>query len=223
MPISEEHLKSLTDDKLAQRLFAGQAARHYAAGHVLFRMEERAEFVFLLLNGQVEISYLSPAGQRMIANFAAPGQLIGEIAALDGGRRTASAICVSNCEMMALPRRTVLDELERDGELAMIMIGRLCTRLREMHQSIAGHTMLTLRARLAMRLLHLSKQSQDRHGWVKISQSGLADYTSATRESINKLIGEFRKKGYIETRRGAYRLLQTEPFLELAEEESGVL
>ncbi|MFS4438324.1 Crp/Fnr family transcriptional regulator [Paracoccaceae bacterium GXU_MW_L88] len=218
MVVSKEHLTALTDDPLVINLFAGQTPRRYAAHHVLFRMEERAEYVFLLISGQVEISYLSPNGQRMIANFVPPGGLIGEIAVLDGGRRTATAICTTECELMVLSRRAVIAALEQDGLLATAMIQRLCARLREMHQSMAGHTMLNLRARLATRLIQLSEQTEDREGWVRISQSGLAEYTSATRESVNKIMGEYRQEGFIETRRGAYRVRNEAGLRDMAED-----
>src|SRR5471032_1677842 len=83
-----------------------------------------------VISGTVKISVSSPDGRSAIFNLIGPGEIIGEIAVLDGQARTADATANTNCEIFVIDRREFLPFVRSHPALAMKLIELLCTRLR---------------------------------------------------------------------------------------------
>ncbi|MFE0016463.1 Crp/Fnr family transcriptional regulator [Mesorhizobium sp. NPDC059054] len=190
------------DRDLLDRMFGDAKPERYAAGRLLFLQDDPSDRVYGLLAGSVEISIFSAEGDKLVANLQFPPSLIGEIGVLDGGVRTATAICRSECSIVSLTRKQMLDRIDRDPLLGRAIIELLCKRLRWISEELGDHTFLAIEARLAKRLLHLSERLSDASGWIAISQSELAQTLGATRESVNKLLNDWRGRGLIATKRG---------------------
>lgn len=187
---------------LLDRMFGDAKPEKYAAGRLLFLQDDPSDRIYGLLGGSVEISIYSTGGDKLVANLQFPPSLIGEIGVLDGGRRTATAICRTECSIVSLTRRQVLDRIEQDPLLGRAIIELLCKRLRWVSEELGDHNFLGIEARLAKRLLHLSDRLSDASGWIAISQSELAQTLGATRESVNKLLNDWRGRALIATKRG---------------------
>ncbi len=110
-------------------LFAGCQTETYRAGHHLFMQEDVADRVYGVVRGTVEIAIFSLGGRKLVANFETPKSMIGEIAVLDGGERTATATCLTDCELVSLSRNRVFERIEQNPKLAVALIELLCARL----------------------------------------------------------------------------------------------
>jgi CRP-like cAMP-binding protein len=97
--------------------------------------------------------------------------------------------------------------MEQNPKLALTMIGLLCARLRYVSAEVGDQALLKIEARLAKRISFLSGLMKDDGGWVHISQSDLAEFLGATRESVNKTLTDMRKGGIIDVKRGAIKIL----------------
>lgn len=191
---------------LFELLFSGCKAERYAAGHHLFVQEDLADRIYGVIAGTVEISIYSPGGQKLVANIELAQSLIGEIAVLDGGPRTATARCLSDCELVSLSRAQLFDRIEKYPQLARAMIELLCARLRWISGELGDQAFLGIEARLAKRLTFLSGTMSDTLGWIPISQSELAEFLGATRESVNKTLNDWRSRSIITIRRGGLHI-----------------
>ena len=85
-------------------LFGGCRPERRQAGEYLFVHEDPADRIYGVLSGIVEISTYSMSGRKLVANIELSHSLIGEIGALDGRQRTASAVCLTDCELVSLSR-----------------------------------------------------------------------------------------------------------------------
>lgn len=188
-------------------LFAGCRPDRYAEGQHLFVQEDASDRIFGVLSGTVEISLYSPGGQKLVANIELHHSLVGEIGALDGGTRTATAICLTPCELVSLSRAQLFARMESHPSLARAMIELLCARLRWISGEMGDLAFFAIEARLAKRLALLSGINAGKDGWIDISQAELAEFLGATRESVNKTLNDWRAKGIIELRRGGVRVL----------------
>lgn len=192
---------------LFMTLFAGHPIERWADGDELFLQDDPPDRVFGIVSGAVEISLYSPDGRKIVANMEMPNSLVGEIGALDGGTRTATATCVGDCEIYSIPRAQFLERVTRIPSLSAAMIALLCKRIRWINGEFGDQVMLKVDARLAKRLLFMSSGFADGDGWVAISQSDLADFLGATRESVNKNLKQWREARIIDIRRGGIRIL----------------
>ncbi len=124
-----------------------------------------------------------------------PGDVFGEIALLDGHARTAEAIALETTDLFVIDRRDFLELLAHDAALAARIIGFLCRRLRWMSERMEEATLLPLDARLARRLVMLS---EDYGAEIQVTQQELAAYVGAARESVNRVLQDWRRSGIID-------------------------
>lgn len=191
-------------------LFAGQSLERKAGGETLFIQDDQPARVFGVVSGAVEISLYSADGRKIVANIETPRSLVGEIGALDGGLRTASATCIGECEVYSLSRAQFLDRIEGNGKLAFAMIAMLCARIRWISGEFGDQVLLKVDARLAKRLMFLSSGFAAADGWVAISQAELANFLGTTRESVNKILNLWRERDLIDLRRNGVLILDTD-------------
>ncbi len=194
--------------EMIERLFAGCVADHHSGGQDLFLQDDISEELHLLVSGSVEISIYAASGRKLVANMLKAGSLVGEIGALDGGMRTATATCTTDCEVKTISRPQLLRRIEEDGELATALIGLLCARIRWISAELGDQAHLKIEQRLAKRLVLLNDLMTDADGWIKITQADLAEFLGATRESVNKTITHWEDENILKKRRGYIRVLK---------------
>jgi CRP/FNR family cyclic AMP-dependent transcriptional regulator len=90
-------------------------------------------------------------------------------------------------------------------------------------ESLGDHAFLNIEGRLAKRLLLLNSILADPSGWIGISQSEIAEFLGATRESVNKLLNGWRSRSLIDVRRGRIKIINSRILRQLATEGSDTL
>ncbi|WP_315927081.1 Crp/Fnr family transcriptional regulator [Mesorhizobium sp. SP-1A] len=213
--------RSFSDHDLFELLFDNCVADRMPAGRHLFLQEDRADRVFGLIDGSVEISIYSIDGQKLVANMQTAPNIIGEIGALDGGQRTATAICRTDCMIVSLDRMQLLGRIQESPLLARSMLRLVCRRVRWVTESLGDHAFLGIEGRLAKRLLLLNEILADPTGWVAISQSEIGEFLGATRESVNKLLNDWRSRALIDIRRGRIKVVNARGLRQMTSEDGG--
>jgi CRP/FNR family cyclic AMP-dependent transcriptional regulator len=210
--------RSFSDQDLFDLLFDNCVADKLPAGRHLFLQEDRSDRVFGLIDGSVEISIYSIDGQKLVANVQTAPNIIGEIGALDGGLRTATAICRTECTIVSLDRPQLLRRIEESPVLARSMLQLVCRRVRWVTESLGDQAFLSVETRLAKRLLLLDRILADESGWIAISQNEIAEFLGATRESVNKLLNGWKSRALIDVRRGHVKVANARGLRRIATE-----
>ena len=167
----------------------------------VFTAEEMA-----VLNGEVRISISSPDGKELLLAILHPGEVFGEIALLDGKERSADAHAQTACSLAVLDRREVLVFLERNPEAWVRIVEVLCERFRENTQHAAEVSLMQLPARLAKALLRLDGDRAP--GGKPLSQRELGNMIGAARESVNKCLNEWQRRGVIRMEDNAIAIVE---------------
>ena len=181
-----------------QRLAALSHIRHLDAGEMLFRKGDAADALFAVRRGRIRIETGGSDGRQTL-NFLGPGDLFGEVAVLDGERRTADAAAGEPSELFVLRRQDFLGFLEREPRVAVKLIRLLCRRIRWMSERMEEQVLQPLPVRLARRLCALAS---DAGSEVHISQEQLGVFVGAARESVNRQLQLWRKDGILDLQRG---------------------
>lgn len=200
--------------------------RRYAEGETLFLRGDPGEGMLVLLQGRIRLSIVSAEGRELILRQAEAGDVIGEIAVIDGGRRTADAVAAAPvvAGFIGQPPFTKL-LAERPG-LQMLILQVMCARLRETTDQLESIALYPLEARLARFLLwHLKRHGRTRADGARIapltiSQGAIASFVGASRPKVNRLIAAFEAAGAIE-RRGAIIQCDVPALIRLAQTGSG--
>ena len=102
-----ELFERLTDD---DRLQLAQVVDRVElpAGTTLFNAGEPGESLFVVSAGEVELFIRDTAGQKIVLTVAGEGEIFGELALLDRGARTATALALVDTELLELDRDDLL-------------------------------------------------------------------------------------------------------------------
>lgn len=177
--------------------------RSVARHEILFQKGDPGDALYAIRRGQIRIATGTEDGRSVTLNLLGPGDVFGEIALLDGHARTAEAIGLEATELFVIERRDFLGLLAHDATLASGIIGFLCRRLRWMSERMEEATLLPLDTRLARRLVMLS---EDYGAEIQVTQQELAAYVGAARESVNRVLQDWRRSGIIDLGRSRVRV-----------------
>lgn len=181
--------------------------KSYPAGDEIFAKGGPPDSLMLVLRGAVKISSISLLGKEIVFNIIKVGEIVGEIAMLDGGERTGDAVAMTDCELLVLNRRDFMPYLEKHADICLMLIRTLCARLRHTTEQVEDLLFRQVAARLAKALLQLSERSgrpqvDGRALELHLSQSDLANIAACTRESVNKQLQAWHRRGIVDLAKG---------------------
>jgi CRP-like cAMP-binding protein len=188
----------------------------YPAGAFLFRQGEPAAHVFVLTKGEVAIVSPARGGAEQVHGIVGRGELIGELALLANGRRTAGARATSDAIAWAIGRDAFWAFLDETPTGSSALLRQVAERLAAREALIDDLLSLDVKGRLAKTLLGLA----DRHGSansdgvtvinVRLTHRDLAGMVGASRENVSRALAAFRKRGLVHYDASAIRLVDAE-------------
>ena len=178
-------------------LVARAHLRKFDAGETIFLMDAAGESMMAILEGNVRISVPSAEGKEIVLAILHPGEVFGEIALLDGKGRTADARAMTRCNIAVLDRRDVVSFFERQPNAWPKLVEVLCDRLRRTDQHLAEMALLEIPLRLAKTLLRLLSDRDAGGPNIALSQRELGNIVGASRESVNKCLNEWQRRGIV--------------------------
>jgi CRP/FNR family transcriptional regulator, cyclic AMP receptor protein len=154
----------------------------------------------LVLSGTVRVSLPGPRGKTVILADLSAGELLGEVALLDGGERSADAAALTKCDLLVLDRRDVVVFLEKRPDLCLKLLKLICARLRKSDERMSDIAFLELSSRLAKALLlRIGKPGPaGAKRKVSLSQAELASMINATRENVNRCLRNWQRQGIVD-------------------------
>jgi CRP-like cAMP-binding protein len=205
-----------------ERLGAYMKTRRVARGATIFEKGDPGSGLMGVLTGSVKVSVASAEGKDIVLNIFYPGDVFGEIALLDGHPRTADATAMSACELVVIERRDFVPFLRDHPEVVLKFIEILCSRLRHTSEQVQDLTFLNLPTRLAKALLALTAGEGGvvENRKVAITQRELSQIIGKSRESTNKQLRAWQKRGWIKLERGGVAVVAKDKLAVVAAEGS---
>lgn len=204
-------------------LFANAKRRSYAAGQTIFAEGEPGNMVMLIEKGRVEVSVTSMSGRKSVLAHMGPGEVLGEIAALDGGTRSADTVAASAVEGLALSRKNILAFVAERPNVAQAIITELCRKVRNASDMFTTQSVTEGGPRLARALLRLFDKwgTTDADGLLrleeKFSQTEIGEFSGLARENVNRHIKSWMEEGLLRSDKRQLVLLDREALEGLAE------
>ena len=96
--------------------------RTLAAGETLFQAGEPGESLYVVRSGEIELFIKDTAGQRILLAIVGANEIFGELALLDRGPRTATAIALADCELLELDRDDLLLLFQNSPKAALRLL-----------------------------------------------------------------------------------------------------
>src|SRR4051812_13347278 len=131
-------LFSHLDERQRSRIGDLMTIRRFDAGTAILRQGSSAVALYLLLDGQVEVSREPEEGGRAVTLATLqPGDFFGEMAVLDDDTRSSTVTALEPSRCALLSRWELLQELRRHPDLAIELIRVLARRIRHMDERLA--------------------------------------------------------------------------------------
>jgi CRP/FNR family transcriptional regulator, cyclic AMP receptor protein len=203
---------------MLERISTYVKRRSVAKGSIIFEKGDAGVGLIGVVSGSVKISVTSADGRDIVLNIIRPGEVFGEIALLDGRARTANATAMSDCELIVIERREFIPFLRSEPDVILKLMEILCSRLRKTSEQVQDVTFLNLSTRLAKTLLRLIANAGPSKpaGKVAITQREISQIVGRSRESTNKQLRAWAKRGWIRLERGSVTVVKADKLVELA-------
>jgi CRP-like cAMP-binding protein len=212
--------QGLVPEELAQ-LAALARPRQFKARETIVEKGDAARQLYVLLRGRAKVATRGVDGSDTGLNVMGPGEVFGEIGILDGQPRSATVSTLEECEMAVLEVEAFRDFLAAHPTVGVKLLAVLAGRVRDLTTRLEDRAFLEVPARLAKQLLWLAENHGERSGSgvqieVRLSQQELGDLIGATRESVNKYLGEWARSGVLRQGRDRMEIFDVDALRRIA-------
>jgi CRP/FNR family transcriptional regulator, cyclic AMP receptor protein len=188
----------------AEELLSRVRRRRIAKSHPILRAGAAGDDVVVVLSGRVRLVAYGADKREVVLAIRGPGELLGEMAALGGQRRTATVIAVDDVEAGVLRGGEFRAFLRDRPDAGLVLIRMLVRRLSESSRDLASLATQDSVGRVAKRLLDLAAEhgvpsSQGTRIELSLTQDELARWTGATRETVSRALRLMRQLGWVAT------------------------
>lgn len=176
--------------------------QQFERGALLFHTEDRAETLYFLHAGHVRLYRLGSAAREVTVGVLDPGYILGEMALL-GGDYGLYAEALDGVQASAIGVETWKQLLKKHPTLNFAFSRQIVRQAQGQQTRLIHLVFMEVSQRLALVLLRLANQKCDivagkRRLSGRVSHQDLAHLAGSTRETITKLLGEFKEQGIIE-------------------------
>jgi CRP/FNR family transcriptional regulator len=187
--------------------------RSFPAGTRVFHEGDSSDACYIVSEGSFRVTREHSDGRAITLATLGPGEIFGELAMLDGDKRSASAESITDGTLLALPANDVRSLLARNPEIALKLVAGLVRRLRAANARLSRQSFQTVPSRVAGILLQLSRDGQDGDGeeteiTIRMNQTDLAQLAGTSRESVSRFLAELERAGVVRSGRGRVTVLQ---------------
>ncbi len=200
--------------------------RRFNAGQIIFHHGDPGGLLYIISRGKVKITHSTPDGQEAMLAIFGTGDFFGELALLDDSPRSATVEALEPTDTMTLHRDEFIRYIHNNPNFSLHVLQTLAQHIRRLNNQLSDIFFLDLPARLARQLLHLA----DQHGRhtdegirieLSLTQTDLAEMTGATRVSINKALGRFRRANWVKVSGRKFTIIDREALRNLIQTSGG--
>lgn len=217
----------LSQEELSE-IASRMVARRFSAGQIIFHYGDPGGLLYIIRTGKIKITYATLDGQEALLAILGKDDFLGELALLDEAPRSATAEALEATDTLTLHREDFIRFLRHNPDLSLHILRTLTKRIRNLNNQISDIFFLDLPARLARVLLNLAEQhgvssSEGIRIDLSLTQTDLAEMTGATRVSINKALGRFRREKWIAIRGRKFTILDEKAMQNLIQISGGAV
>lgn len=175
----------------------------FPAGAILMNAGQTGEALYFILSGTVKVHVEQESGADVIIAVLGPGDIIGEISALDAQGCSASVVMLEPSELLWMDRATFHRHLAAIPAINYNLACILAERLRQANDQIQSLAALDTESRIARRILAFAKRygqaraNGELHIPIRLTQSDIAALVGASREHTNKILVSYKERGYL--------------------------
>lgn len=183
--------------------------RALPAGATVFLEGDDPYDMMIIESGDIKLITTALNGQETLLDVLSAGEVLGELSAIDGAQRSATATALTAVELTSIPVVRLLDFLQTNPASMGALLAVTVRRLRLSNRRRLEFTTADALGRVCSRLDELA----DRYGRcdelegvhidLPITQTELAQWCGLSREAVVKALRKLRDLGWVSTTDGA--------------------
>ncbi|MEO0547826.1 MAG: Crp/Fnr family transcriptional regulator, partial [Pseudomonadota bacterium] len=231
-----DHLKTIPllaglDSDLCDGFSKRCAWRTYQPHELIIDHHEQSHDVRFIITGSARIVVRMVEGREVIFNDCNAGEFFGELAAIDGGARSASVTAVTKVRLCIMPQAVFKEICDCAPEIAWRIMNHLVANIRRLSDRLSEFSFLKAKHRLYAELLRLSRPRQlaqtgaddDAPNAQRIispapPQSDIADRIASRREIVSREMKALERIGVLERSKGGVIIADPDRLQRMASE-----
>ncbi|KOX27051.1 Crp/Fnr family transcriptional regulator [Saccharothrix sp. NRRL B-16348] len=199
-------------DPLRSAVEAAGEVVEFPRSHVIFAEGEPGDRLYVVESGKVKLGRTSPDGREHLLDLLGPSDMFGELSIFDPGPRTSTATTVTEVQTVSIDRHALRQWITTRPEIAEHLLRSLARRVRRTNSVLTDVITNDVPGRVAKTLLQLTGRFGDQAGGLlrvthDLTQDELAQLVGASRETVNKTLADFTKRGWLRLEDGRSVLL----------------
>jgi len=173
--------------------------RKYPANSVIISQDAKGDYMYIVVSGLVKIYRTSETGSvKKTLTILKKNEFFGEMALFDCSGRSASAMAITDVEVVTCKKNDFLKLLSKYPQTSLLLITLLVSRLREADKEISSLTFQNALGRIAIILSDLCKKHGVRKSGgilidMELTHQDLAEMAGTAREVVTKIISVFKR------------------------------
>jgi CRP/FNR family transcriptional regulator, cyclic AMP receptor protein len=186
--------------------------RSFPKGARVFHEGDASDACYVIRSGEVRVTREHPDGRAIALATLGPGELVGELAMIDGGARSASVEALTDVDLLAVSATDMRGLLERNAQITAKLVIALTKRLRETNERISRQSFQTVPSRVAGVLSQLVSEDNAEQGrdgvTIRMNQADLAQLAGTSRESVSRFLAVLERAGVVRVGRGRVTVIE---------------
>jgi CRP/FNR family cyclic AMP-dependent transcriptional regulator len=179
----------------------GRSIGKYRKDQIVFSQGAPADAVFYIQKGKAKVTVVSQQGKEAVVAVLGPDEFCGEGCLAGQPRRMATAMAMTECEIMRLEKSAIILALHDEPAFSELFVAHLLARTIRVEEDLVDQLFNSSEKRLARALLLLAnfgKEGRPEPIIAKVSQETLAEMIGTTRSRVSHFMNKFRKLGFID-------------------------
>jgi CRP/FNR family transcriptional regulator len=170
--------------------------RAFAKGELIYSAGKEDKRLFVIHEGRVKISRISPNGKAQVIRILGPGEFMGELTILNTSPATDYAQALENCRMCVIEGTRLVELMRKYPSIALKAMAELSARLEKAENLIENINLHSAEQRLASALLEQS--GGERTFELALSKGDFASQLGMTQETLSRKLALFQEDGLID-------------------------
>lgn len=189
----------------------------YRRGEVVFHRHDPADVMHLVTKGRFDVRIATPLGDEVALAIWGPGDIFGELAVLTDRARTATVTALEPGETLVVRGAELRRLAQRHPSLDEVLVRVLAERVAFLSERLVEAYTVDAETRVARRVLELARvYGGGAPVVIPLIQDELAALAGTSRATVNRVLRDAERRGFVELGRGRTILLDAEGMARLA-------
>ena len=199
-----------------KELSNNHAVKGFKRKEMIFDEGSYPRYLYYIKSGKVKICKTNEYGKEFIINIRTIGDFIGYTALIKNENYGFSAIALEDSQLSLIPKDDFSKLLHADRDVAARFIKILVNNVAEKEEQLLNLAYNSVRKRVANALLLIDSRYKDNEKKeIKFLRDDLARLVGTAKESVIRMLTEFKKDGYIDIKNGMITILNKKKLEEI--------